>query len=130
MTAQLDILRTRQQVLGKGEAVVKESVVDGLLRIFREEGLQGLYRGLGNSDFCIAVSNLVYFFWYTLLKNLTLKMTQKKVLTVRKSTSFTGLTFGQRKIWLSELWQVDRQCKELKDNREHQCDHHKPYLGC
>nr|CCA18786.1 Mitochondrial Carrier (MC) Family putative [Albugo laibachii Nc14] len=79
----LDIVKTRHQAdrtysESKLQAVSrKNGIVSMLYRIYKEEGLSGLYAGLNSKILHTMISNFAYFYWYSFLKHLTQKRWMK-----------------------------------------------------
>lgn len=110
----LDILRMRLQVADKDDELAKASLVAGLFQILKEEGLIGWYRGLKSSVQCIAASNLVYFFWYNWLKELALKIGNKKSLSVGANLAVGALAGCINVVATNPMWVVNTRLKLQK----------------
>ena len=84
----LDTARTR--VLLENSTVQelkqKESVVDTIVRLIRNEGLLSLFKGGQTTLICVAVSNFVYFYTFHSLKKL--------VVGTKKQTALKDLLFA------------------------------------
>ncbi|KAI8886052.1 mitochondrial carrier [Backusella circina FSU 941] len=67
----LDIIKTRIQVQSKTTGNNEEqysSALDGIKQIMKEEGVSGLYAGLGSSLIGTASTNFTYFYFYSTLR--------------------------------------------------------------
>ncbi|KUI64068.1 Peroxisomal adenine nucleotide transporter 1 [Cytospora mali] len=79
----LDLIKTRLQVQEKrkpGDASDPDdttphytSTWDALTKMFAEEGLGGLYAGMGGALVGVASTNFAYFYWYSVVRTLYLK---------------------------------------------------------
>ncbi|KUI62728.1 Peroxisomal adenine nucleotide transporter 1 [Cytospora mali] len=79
----LDLIKTRLQVQEKrkpGDAFELDdttphytSTWDALTKMFAEEGLGGLYAGMGGALVGVASTNFAYFYWYSVVRTLYLK---------------------------------------------------------
>jgi hypothetical protein len=78
----LDIVKTRLQVQikpdpSKGPSPTDEphytSTWDAITRIVADDGMKGLYAGMGGSLIGVASTNFAYFYWYTIVRTLYLK---------------------------------------------------------
>ncbi|KAL5612539.1 hypothetical protein BROUX41_004362 [Berkeleyomyces rouxiae] len=49
------------------------STMDAITRIMSDEGVQGLYAGIGGSLIGVASTNFAYFYWYSVVRNLYMK---------------------------------------------------------
>ncbi|KAI6782843.1 Peroxisomal adenine nucleotide transporter-like protein [Emericellopsis cladophorae] len=94
----LDIVKTKLQVQVKSaektpedpNAPVYASTWDALSRISAEEGIRGLYAGMGGSLIGVASTNFAYFYWYTIVRTLYTKYSKS---TSAPSTA-TELSLG------------------------------------
>ncbi|KKF94437.1 Mitochondrial substrate carrier family protein Q [Ceratocystis platani] len=81
-----DIVKTRLQVQVKEDeesASVEESTrsedphyastMDAITRIMNDEGVKGLYAGIGGSLIGVASTNFAYFYWYSVVRNVYVK---------------------------------------------------------
>ncbi|KAI9849710.1 MAG: ADP/ATP carrier protein [Sclerophora amabilis] len=74
----LDIVKTRLQVQVKRKPTDPEpltigdehytSTYDALSKIFRDDGLTGLYAGINGSLIGVASTNFAYFYWYSVVR--------------------------------------------------------------
>ncbi|AGO11807.1 AaceriADR036Cp [[Ashbya] aceris (nom. inval.)] len=74
---------------GPDEAQVEpyKGALDALERIYREEGVAGLYRGLGSSTVAGFIQSFSYFFWYTLVRKHYFRLKQARGADARFSTA-------------------------------------------
>lgn len=61
------------------------STMDALRKIFKDEGLMGLYNGMASSLLGVASTNFAYFYWYTVVR--TFYLTYSKNTTGAPSTA-------------------------------------------
>ena len=47
-----------------------DGALDALQKVFAQEGLSGLYAGIGGSLLGVASTNFAYFYWYTVVRSL------------------------------------------------------------
>jgi len=76
----LDLIKTRLQVQVKrspnsndanpADGEHYDGALDALQKVFAEEGLAGLYAGIGGSLLGVASTNFAYFYWYTVVRSL------------------------------------------------------------
>lgn len=67
--------------------------IDCFRQVLRKEGWEGLYRGLQSAVFGMGTSSLVYFYWYSLLKefiNTRLNKTKLSTLENIATASIAG----------------------------------------
>lgn len=67
----LDIVKTKLQVQDDDQEYT--GTIDALKKIYKKEGYNGLYRGLGGSLLGVASTNFAYFYWYGLIRGLATK---------------------------------------------------------
>jgi hypothetical protein len=70
ITYPLDVIKTRLQVQTNDSAFTTHynSMMDALMQIVRNEGIEGLYAGLPSGIIGTASTNFAYFYWYTLIR--------------------------------------------------------------
>ncbi|CAG8795961.1 9411_t:CDS:2 [Gigaspora margarita] len=70
ITYPLDIVKTRLQVQSKSTHTVEyyESTLDAITKIFKAEGVFGLYTGLPSGLIGVASTNFAYFYWYSFIR--------------------------------------------------------------
>jgi len=117
----LDQIRTYLQV--KKSA----STLEGTKALFKEEGLPGLYRGLGPVLISLAVSNFVYFYANNLLKVL-IRKSPKEEISIFQNLFIASIAGVINVLLTCPLWVANTRLKlqfksSKKDNKE------KPYKG-
>ncbi|KAF8905071.1 mitochondrial carrier domain-containing protein [Gymnopilus junonius] len=78
----LDVAKTRIQALPsdvKGKAKDQLSMTSVLLRIYKQEGILGLYRGFGATMLNTFSMQYAYFFFYSLVRSTYIKRLTKKL---------------------------------------------------
>ncbi|EUC35224.1 hypothetical protein COCVIDRAFT_39176 [Bipolaris victoriae FI3] len=76
----LDLIKTRLQVQVKRSPTADganpaddehyDSALDAIRKVFAQEGLSGLYAGMGGALLGVASTNFAYFYWYTIVRTL------------------------------------------------------------
>lgn len=79
----LDIVKTRLQVQVKSQKLADEktsdenphytSTLDAINKILADEGIEGLYSGMGGSLIGVASTNFAYFYWYSVVRTIYMK---------------------------------------------------------
>ncbi|KAH6913229.1 adenine nucleotide transporter [Coprinopsis sp. MPI-PUGE-AT-0042] len=64
----LDVAKTRIQALPKGGGSVNTSMLSQLIRIYKTEGLAGMYRGFGATMLNTFSQQYAYFFFYSFVR--------------------------------------------------------------
>ncbi|KDR70289.1 hypothetical protein GALMADRAFT_255195 [Galerina marginata CBS 339.88] len=78
----LDVAKTRIQALpsdAKGKGKDKRSMSSVILRIYKQEGILGLYRGFGATMLNTFSMQYAYFFFYSLVRSSYIKRLTKKL---------------------------------------------------
>jgi len=118
----LDQLRTYLQVKKT------TSTLEGTKALLKEDGILGLYRGLGPVLISLAVSNFVYFYANNLLKVLVKKYTKKHV-TVVQNLFIASLAGVINVLLTCPLWVANTRFKlQFKSKRDSNKES-KPYKG-
>lgn len=110
----LDQIRTYLQVKKSS------STIEGTKALIKEDGIAGLYRGLGPVIMSLAVSNFVYFYANNLLKLLTKRWTGERV-TVAQNLLIASLAGVINVLLTCPLWvantRLKLQFKAKKDSK-------------
>lgn len=78
----LDLAKTRLQVQSKSDHVDQyKSTWDVISRVYKQNGLKGLYAGLGGTLLGVASTNFAYFYWYSLVRGAYVKKIASEQLT-------------------------------------------------
>ncbi|KAF2723462.1 peroxisomal carrier protein [Polychaeton citri CBS 116435] len=88
----LDIVKTKLQVQVKSKSSTKADIIgtpgagsdskhyngtwDAILSILEEEGVEGLYSGIGGALLGVASTNFAYFYWYSIVRTIYYKRIQ------------------------------------------------------
>jgi len=120
----LDQIRTYVQV--KKNA----STLEGTKALFREEGIRGMYRGLGPVLISLAVSNFVYFYANNLLKVLIKKYSETKGDISVVQNLFIASVAGVINVLLTcPLWVANTRLKLQFKGSTKKDSKDKPYKG-
>jgi len=101
---------------------------EGIKALVKEEGVPGLYRGLGPVLISLAVSNFVYFYANNLLKVLVRKATKKQVTVIQNL--FIASIAGVINVLLTcPLWVANTRLKLQFKHTGKKEDGKEPYKG-
>jgi len=84
-----------------------------IIRIFKEEGIQGVYKGGSSTCFCIAVSNFVYFYSFHALKT-----TRKKDQSPLSDLFFACVAGCLNVLITNPLWVVNSRLRMAGVNED------------
>eukprot|EP01084_Bolivina_argentea_P134235 236804_1 len=84
-------------------------------KIYRKEGISGFYRALGSQLICIFVSDMVYFFSVTLIKQILYGKREVDAIANLKASTIAGIinVFCTSPFWRAQV-QLMLQSKKLK----------------
>jgi len=121
-------LNTRQQTEGKkdGKGHKKESAITSLLKTIEKDGAGELYKGLKPALFGTAVSQLVYFYFYSILRDAAvqrqgkqLKPGQKGNLSALEALGVASVAGAINVILTNPFWVVVTRMQTNKKTHEH-----------
>ncbi|KAH8843325.1 hypothetical protein MCOR27_002363 [Pyricularia oryzae] len=99
----LDIVKTRLQVQVKpktgetrapGSEPHYNSTWDAITKIMEQDGLGGLYAGMGGSLIGVASTNFAYFYWYSVVRSLYFKSVSKTGIAPSAPSTAVELSLG------------------------------------
>ncbi|KAK5574876.1 hypothetical protein RB653_010130 [Dictyostelium firmibasis] len=93
VSTRLQVQQKKQQQGQQSEitTVPYKNSVDAFKRIIKEENWKTLYSGLKSALIGIGASSFVYYYWYTLLKSISLKLRNKQELGTIENLAIAAL---------------------------------------
>eukprot|EP01133_Synstelium_polycarpum_P019809 gene19809-23729_t len=98
------------------EKVPYKNTKDAFKRIMEEEGWTSLYSGLKSALIGIGCSSFVYYYWYSLLKSISLKAQNKTELGTIQNLFIAALSGAANVLTTLPVWVVNTRL-QLKSNR-------------
>jgi len=75
----LDVAKTRIQAVSGGKGKIETSMFSVLLKVFKAEGIAGLYRGFGATMLNTFSMQYAYFFFYSMVRSTYIKRLTRKL---------------------------------------------------
>jgi len=122
LTYPFSTVSTRLQVQQKQKdqqqitTVPYKNSVDAFKRIITEENWRSLYSGLKSALIGIGASSFVYYYWYSLLKSISLKFRNKSELGTIENLVIAALAGSANVVTTLPIWVVNTRL-QLRSNR-------------
>lgn len=109
----LESIRIRLQVVKGGS---KKSLWEAISAVVRQEGARGLYQGLESSLIAVAISQGVYFYWYTALKRLAFRLKGSMTLDPVMNVAVASAAGIVNVVLTNPIWVVSTQLALKKES--------------
>ncbi|KAI9292401.1 mitochondrial carrier [Neoconidiobolus thromboides FSU 785] len=122
LTYPLNTVSQRLQVQRSSSSAPYKGTYDAIAKIFKEEGLNGLYAGLDSALFGIALTNAVYYYFYEWTKAGFEKANRRKTVTTFE-TMVSGAVAGAATVLITNpIWVVNTRMSTRKQSIEESDD--------
>ena len=121
---EIDDTKQQQQQKKNASFIIKQQqngITDIIKQIYRKEGIHGFYRALSSQLICIFVSDIVYFFAVTLIKQVLYGKREVDAISNLKASSIAGIVnvFLTSPFWRAQV-QLMLQSKQQKQKEENE----------
>ncbi|KAN0033431.1 hypothetical protein ACTA71_002858 [Dictyostelium dimigraforme] len=117
VSTRLQVQQKKQQQGQQSEitTVPYKNSVDAFKRIIKEENWKTLYSGLKSALIGIGASSFVYYYWYTLLKSISLKLRNKQELGTIENLAIAALAGCANVLTTLPIWVVNTRLQINSD---------------
>ncbi|EGC29884.1 hypothetical protein DICPUDRAFT_93080 [Dictyostelium purpureum] len=117
VSTRLQVQQKKQQQKQQGEiqAVPYKNSIDAFKRIIKEEHWTTLYSGLKSALIGIGASSFVYYYWYSLLKSISLKVKNKSELGTLENIVIAALAGCANVLTTLPIWVVNTRLQLNSD---------------
>ncbi|KAN0018635.1 hypothetical protein ACTFIU_008563 [Dictyostelium citrinum] len=117
VSTRLQVQQKKQQQGHQSEitTIPYKNSVDAFKRIIKEENWKTLYSGLKSALIGIGASSFVYYYWYTLLKSISLKLKNKQELGTIENLAIAALAGCANVLTTLPIWVVNTRLQINSD---------------
>eukprot|EP00823_Brevimastigomonas_motovehiculus_P001897 TRINITY_DN1264_c0_g1_i1.p1 TRINITY_DN1264_c0_g1~~TRINITY_DN1264_c0_g1_i1.p1 ORF type:complete len:468 (-),score=142.08 TRINITY_DN1264_c0_g1_i1:238-1587(-) len=108
-----------EQIAKQTNEKIFSNAYDCAVHIVKTEGISSLYKGCRSAIFAVGFSNLVYFYWYSLVKRLTLTFLKRSILLPLDSMFVSTVAGTIAAVITTPLWVVNARMTVTKTDAAH-----------